>query len=73
MRDINVVCRNEKELLKITEIAEKEGYQWIGGATLPEYKPSGKRYPYEILFRKVLTYNCFCTKDSSSAKDFIND
>ena len=73
MRDINVVCRNEEELLKITEIAEKEGYQWLGGATLPELKPSGKRYPYEIRFRKVLTYSCFAQEGSCSAEDFINN
>lgn len=72
MRDINVVCRNEEELLKITEIAEKEGYQWFGDATLQELKPSGKRYPYEILFRKVLTYSCFAKEGSCSAEDFIN-
>lgn len=73
MRDINVVCRNEGELLKIVEIAKKEGYQWVGDTTLQEYKPSGKRYPYEILFRKVLTYKCFVQKDSCSAEDFINN
>ena len=72
MRDINVVCRNEEELLKIVEIAKKEGYRWVGGSTLPEYKPSGKKYPYEILFRKVLTYSCFAQEGSCSAEDFIN-
>lgn len=73
MRDINVVCRNEEELLKIVEIAKKEGYRWVGDSTLPEYKPSGKKYPYEILFRKVLTYSCFAQEGSCRAEDFINN
>lgn len=72
MRDINVVCRNEEELLKIVEIAKKEGYRWVGGCELSEFKPACN-YPYDIIFRNYLTYTTAVKEGSYSVKEFVSD
>ena len=72
MKKVRVTCRNQEEFSEIIEIARKEGYRWIGGCELSEFKPACN-YPYDIIFRNYLTYTTAVKEGSYSVKEFVSD
>ena len=72
MKKVRVTCRNQEEFSEIIEIARKEGYRWIGGCELSEFKPACN-YPYDIIFRNYLTYTTAVKEGSYNVKEFVSD
>ena len=71
MSEIRVTCRNEEEVIKVLEIAEKEGYTWDNNVKATNYKPSAS-YPYDLVICKGLYWGVFGDKKPCTARDFIN-
>ena len=72
MKETRVTCRKQEEFSEIIEIARKEGYRWIDGCELSEFKPACN-YPYDIIFRNYLTYTTAVKEGSYSVKEFVSD
>lgn len=72
MKEVRVTCRNQEEFSEIIEIARKEGYRWVGGCELSEFKPT-YNYPYDIIFHNYLTYTTAVKEGSYSVKGFVSD
>ena len=71
MSEIRVTCRNEEEVVKVLEIAEKEGYAWSNNAKATSYRPN-TRYPYCIVICKVLSWDVERGGKACTAQNFIN-
>ncbi len=71
MSEIRVTCRNEEEVIKVLEIAEKEGYTWNNNVKATNYKPCAS-YPYDLVMCKGLYWGCFGDKKPCAARDFID-
>ena len=71
MSEIRVTCRNEEEVVKVLEIAEKEGYVWSNNAKATSYRPN-TRYPYCIVICKVLSWDFERGGKACTAQNFID-
>ena len=71
MSKIRVTCRNEEEVIKVLEIAEKEGYTWDNNAKATSYRPCAS-YPYDLVMRKGLYWGVFGDERPRTARDFID-
>ena len=71
MSKIRVTCRNEEEVIKVLEIAEKEGYTWDNNAKATSYRPCAS-YPYDLVMRKGLYWGVFGDEKPRTARDFID-
>lgn len=71
MSKIRVTCRNEEEVIKVLEIAEKEGYTWDNNAKATSYRPCAS-YPYDLVMRKGLYWGVFGDEKPHTARDFID-
>lgn len=71
MSEIRVTCRNEEEVVKVLEIAEKEGYVWSNNAKATSYRPN-TRYPYCIVICKVLSWDVERGGKACTAQNFID-
>lgn len=71
MSEIRVTCRNEEEVIKVLEIAEKEGYTWDNNLKATSYRPCAS-YPYDLVMRKGLYWGVFVDEKLRTARDFID-
>ena len=71
MSKIRVTCRNKEEVIKVLEIAEKEGYTWDNNAKATSYRPCAS-YPYDLVMRKGLYWGVFGDEKPRTARDFID-
>lgn len=81
MASIKVTCKNEKEVVKVLEIAEKEGYTWGDDSKATSYRPDAE-YPYDITLYKGIAWDtvedeeCHIAHNSEKtyiAYDFITE
>ena len=82
MASIRVTCKNEEEVVKVLETAEKEGYTWWGdGSEATGYRPDAE-YPYDITLYKGIAWGaakdekCHIARNFEKyyiAKDFITE
>ena len=69
MESIRVTCKNEEEVIKVLEIAEKEGYAWSDGSEATGYRPYVE-YPYALTLYKGIVWGAAEDEERRIARNF---